>query len=123
MHQRSVVPLRAGGSCRWIATRPGQVERHARLGAVRHAALLRGARRPGRPVSRKPLALDLHLMLDNSSTQKTALVRHWLAKHPHVLLHFTRTSASWLNVVECWFSLLTARQLQRGTFRSTHALE
>lgn len=70
-----------------------------------------------------PPALDLHLVLDNSSTHKTPLIHRWLLRHPRVHLHFTPTSSSWLNLVECWFSLLTRRRLARGAFRSTHALE
>ena len=70
-----------------------------------------------------PAELELHLILDNSSTHKTPLIRRWLLRHPRVHLHFTPTSASWLNLVECWFALLTTRQLARGSFRSTVALE
>jgi transposase len=70
-----------------------------------------------------PSGLDVHLVLDNAATHKTGLIHRWLAKRPHFHLHFTPTSASWLNLVEGWFSLLTRRQLQRGVFRSTHALE
>jgi transposase len=70
-----------------------------------------------------PAELELHLILDNSSIHKTPLIRRWLLRHPRVHLHFTPTSASWLNLVECWFALLTRRQLARGTFRSTRALE
>jgi len=70
-----------------------------------------------------PLALDLHLVLDNSSIHKTPLIHRWLVRHPRVHLHFTPTSASWLNLVECWFALLTTRRLARGAFRSTWALE
>lgn len=62
-------------------------------------------------------------MLDNASTHKTLLIHRWLLRHPRVHLHFTPTSGSWLNLVECWFSLLTARQLKRGRFRSTRSLE
>jgi transposase len=70
-----------------------------------------------------PPELELHLILDNSSIHKTPLIRRWLLRHPRVHLHFTPTSASWLNLVECWFALLTTRQLARGSFRSTYALE
>lgn len=70
-----------------------------------------------------PPDLDLHLVLDNASTHKAPTVRRWLAKRPRYHLHFTPTSASWLNMVEGWFALLTARQIRRGTFRSTRALE
>jgi len=70
-----------------------------------------------------PPELELHLILDNSAIHKTPLIHRWLVRHPRVHLHFTPTSASWLNLVECWFALLTTRQLARGSFRSTRALE
>jgi transposase len=70
-----------------------------------------------------PPALDLHLILDNSSIHKTPLIQRWLVRHSRVYLHCTPTSASWLNLVECWFALLTTRRLVRGAFRSTWALE
>jgi transposase len=70
-----------------------------------------------------PPELELHLILDNSSIHKTPLIHRWLLRHPRVHLHFTPTSASWLNLVECWFALLTSRRLARGSFRSTRALE
>ena len=70
-----------------------------------------------------PPHLDLHLVLDNSSIHKTPLIHRWLVRHSRVHLHFTPTSASWLNLVECWFALLTTRRLARGAFRSTRALE
>jgi transposase len=63
------------------------------------------------------------LILDNASTHKSPLIHRWLVRHPRVHLHFTPTSGSWLNLVECWFSVLTARQLKRGRFGSTRALE
>jgi transposase len=70
-----------------------------------------------------PADLDVHLVLDNLKTHKTRLVRDWLAKRPRWQLHFTPTSASWLNLVECWFALLSRRRLQRGAFTSTDDLE
>lgn len=70
-----------------------------------------------------PPGLDVHLALDNASTHKAPLIQRWLATRPRYHLHCTPTSASWLTLVEAWFSLLTARQLRRGVFRSTHALE
>lgn len=70
-----------------------------------------------------PEGLDAHLVLDNASTHKAPLIQRWLMKRPRYHVHFTPTSSSWLNLVECWFSILTRRQLQRGTHRSTHALE
>jgi len=70
-----------------------------------------------------PPALAVHLILDNYGTHKTALIRRWLAKRPRFHLHFTPTGASWLNLVERWFALLTEKQLRRGVHRSTRELE
>jgi transposase len=70
-----------------------------------------------------PPDLDVHLILDNYGTHKTARVRRWLARHPRFQLHFTPTSASWLNLVERWFALLTQKQIKRGAHRSVRALE
>jgi transposase len=70
-----------------------------------------------------PADLDVHLVLDNAATHKTKLVHDWLLKRPRWHLHFTPTSASWLNLVEGWFALLTRQRLQRGVFTSTADLE
>jgi len=70
-----------------------------------------------------PAALDLHLILDNYGTHKTPLIRRWLVRHPRFHLHFTPTSASWINLVERWFAMLTEKQIRRGIHRSTHELE
>ena len=70
-----------------------------------------------------PPDLDIHLVLDNYATHKTPRVHRWLAKRPRYTLHFTPTSASWLNLVERWFAALTEKQLRRGVFRSTRELE
>jgi transposase len=70
-----------------------------------------------------PPHLDVHLILDNYGTHKTALIRRWVAKRPRYHLHFTPTGASWLNLVERWFALLTEQQLRRGVHRSTRELE
>jgi transposase len=70
-----------------------------------------------------PQQLDVHLILDNYGTHKTQLIRDWLAKRPRFHLHFTPTSASWLNLVERWFAQLTEKQLRRGVHRSTKELE
>lgn len=69
-----------------------------------------------------PKDLDLHVILDNSSTHKTEDVNKWLGKHPRIKLHFTPTSASWLNAVEGWFSQLERRALYRGTFSNVKEL-
>lgn len=70
-----------------------------------------------------PAELAVHLILDNYATHKTPLIQRWLAKRPRYHLHFTPTSASWLNMVERWFLDLTNKQIRRGTHRSTVALE
>jgi len=70
-----------------------------------------------------PADLDLHLVLDNYATHKTPAVKAWLARHPRYHLHFTPTSASWLNQVERWFALLTEKQIRRGVHRSIDDLK
>jgi len=70
-----------------------------------------------------PPGLEVHLVLDNLKTHKTRLIHDWLVKRPRWHLHFTPTSASWLNLVECLFALLTRRRLERGTFTSTDHLK
>jgi transposase len=70
-----------------------------------------------------PQDLDLHLVLDNYATHKTPRVKEWLIKHPRFHLHFTPTSASWLNLVERWFAELTNRKLKRSAHRSVTELE
>jgi transposase len=69
-----------------------------------------------------PAGLDVHLVLDNSSTHKTPAIQRWLAAHPRFVLHFTPTSASWLNLVERWFGELTNKLLRRGAHRSVRQL-
>jgi transposase len=69
-----------------------------------------------------PAELDVHLVLDNSSTHKTPAIQRWLAAHPRFVLHFTPTSSSWLNLVERWFSELTTKKLRRGAHRSVRDL-
>lgn len=66
---------------------------------------------------------DLHLICDNYGTHKHPAVRQWLAQHPRFHLHFTPTSASWLNLVERWFARITDEAIRRGSFDSTRALE
>ena len=70
-----------------------------------------------------PHNLDVHLILDNYATHKTAVIQRWLAKRPRYHLHFTPTGASWLNMVERWFLDLTNKQIRRGVHRSTLDLE
>jgi transposase len=67
--------------------------------------------------------LDVHVVLDNSSTHKTDEVKAWLAKHPRFKLHFTPTSASWMNLVERFFAEITRKRIRRGAFASVAELE
>jgi len=70
-----------------------------------------------------PAGLDVHLVMDNYGTHKTATINAWFARHPRFHVHFTPTSASWLNQVERWFATLTEKYIRRGTHRSTRQLE
>src|SRR5215469_6134863 len=70
-----------------------------------------------------PSHLDVHLVMDNYCTHKTPSIKAWFARHPRFHVHFTPTSASWLNQVERWFASLTEKYLRRGTHRSTRQLE
>jgi len=70
-----------------------------------------------------PAELDLHLIIDNSSTHGTPEVKAWLSDNPRIHLHRTPTSASWLNAVEGWFSRLERRALRRGRFTSVAQLK
>lgn len=65
---------------------------------------------------------ELHVILDNSSTHKTPAVQAWLRAHPRVHFHFTPKGASWLNLVEAWFSILTRKSIRRGSFETVRAL-
>ena len=70
-----------------------------------------------------PNDLDVHIVMDNYATHKTKAIRDWFAKRPRWQVHFTPTSASWINQVERFFALLTEKQLRRGVHRSTKELE
>jgi len=72
-----------------------------------------------------PPELDIHLILDNYSTHKSADVQRWLKpkKRRRFHFHFTPTSSSWLNQVERWFGLITDKMIRRGTFHSVEELE
>jgi transposase len=69
-----------------------------------------------------PEHLDIHVVLDNSSTHKTPAINKWLLRHRRFHFHFTPTSSSWLNLVERWFAELTNRMLRRSAHRSTKEL-
>ena len=86
----------------------------------RAAEFIRFLKRIDRSV-KKPL--DVHLILDNYGTHKTAEVKAWLVAHPRFQLHFTPTSASWLNLVERFFAEITTKRIRRGVFTSVGQLE
>src|SRR6187399_2203760 len=70
-----------------------------------------------------PSRLDLHLIVDNYSTHKTPAVKRWIKAHPRFHLHFTPTSASWLNMVERFFAEITRKRIRRGAFKSVAELK
>ncbi|HYD10380.1 MAG TPA: IS630 family transposase [Acidimicrobiales bacterium] len=69
-----------------------------------------------------PDHLDVHVVLDNSSTHKTPSIQRWLVRHPRFTFHFTPTYSSWLNLVERWFAELSTKWIKRGTHRSVRDL-
>jgi transposase len=126
---------------------PGQVERHthdyARHGTTslfaalnvatgevigtchrrhRHQEFLKFLKQLDEQVERTP-GTEIHLILDNYGTHKAPAVQRWFARHPEYHLHFTPTSASWLNMVERFFAEITEKRIRRGAFRSVKALE
>lgn len=127
-----------------LPMRPGQIERHThdyiRHGTTSLFAALDAksgeivgechARHRAREFRRflntidanVPAGLDVHLILDNYATHKAPTVHRWLAAHPRYHLHFTPTSASWINLVERWFAELDRKQLRRGNFHGTDEL-
>jgi transposase len=62
--------------------------------------------------------VPLHVVVDNYATHSHPRVTAWLAKHPRIILHFTPTGASWLNLVEVFFGIITRQAIRRGTFTS-----
>ena len=98
-----------------VATGKVTAESRARHTAVDFLAFLRR-------LDRAYPEQELHVILDNVSTHKTAAVRAWLDRHPRITFHFTPTSASWMNQVETWFSVLSRQSIRRGSFASVKAL-
>ena len=72
---------------------------------------------------RTPAGLALHLIVDNYATHKTPAVKRWLKAHPRFHLHFTPTSASWLNMVERFFAEIIRNRIRRGAFKSVAELK
>jgi transposase len=65
---------------------------------------------------------DIHIVLDNHSAHSTAEVEEWMAKNPRVQFHFTPKGASWMNMVEGWFGIITRKSIRRGSFDTLRAL-
>lgn len=126
-----------------LPLKPGQVERHThdykRNGTLSLFAALEvatgrvtneaRARHTGddflaflRRLAREYPTGEVHVILDNVSTHKTPDVQAWLGRHKRFTFHFTPTSASWMNQVETWFSILTRQAIRRGSFESVRAL-
>ena len=74
-------------------------------------------------VAKRHPKLEIHMVLDNYRTHKHPVVREWLEANPRFHLHFTPTSASWMNQVETWFSILQRKTIRRGVFRSVGSLQ
>jgi transposase len=70
-----------------------------------------------------PRRFDVHIIMDNYCTHKTALIRNWFAKRPRFHVHFTPTYGSWLSLVERWFAELTMKQLRRGVYHNVTQLK
>lgn len=69
-----------------------------------------------------PADLDVHLIIDNYATHKHPKVKAWLARRARFHVHFTPTYASWLNLVERWFGIITQQAIRRGSFANVKTL-
>jgi transposase len=67
-----------------------------------------------------PAELDVHVLMDNYATHKTAAIQRWMVRRPRFYVHFTPTSASWLNQVKRFFAALTEKKIRRNSFRSSN---
>ena len=65
---------------------------------------------------------SLHLVMDNYAAHKTPEIKAWLAANPRVVVHFTPTHASWMNLVEVWFSIIERQAIHRGSYTSVKDL-
>jgi transposase len=70
-----------------------------------------------------PAGKTIHAIADNYTTHKHSKVKDWLAEHPRWTFHFTPTSASWINAVEGFFSIITRKRIRRGVFKSVTELK
>ena len=88
----------------------------------RHQEFLRFLKHVDQIIEKGPKT-EIHLIMDNYATHKTPAVRRWLTRHPEYHVHFTPTSASWLNQVERFFAEITNKRIRRSAFRSVNALK
>jgi transposase len=88
----------------------------------RHQEFLRFLKHLARAYPDHGDGTELHLVMDNYATHKRPEIKAWLAANPRITVHFTPTSASWLNLVEVWFSIIERQAIHRGTFGSVREL-
>jgi transposase len=88
----------------------------------RHQEFLRFLKHVDKAYPDRGDGAQLHLVMDNYATHKRTEVRDWLAANPRIRVHFTPTSASWMNLVEVWFGIIERQAIRRGTFRSVRDL-
>jgi transposase len=88
----------------------------------RHTEFLRFLKHVARAYPDDASGTELHLVMDNYATHKRPEIRAWLAANPRIHVHFTPTSASWLNLVEVWFGIIERQAIHRGTFGSVRDL-
>ena len=130
---QTMLPLREGmvASKSWEYVRNGTIDLFAALNILdgtvvtqlhkrhRHQEFLIFLREIDEKV---PEELDVHMVLDNLGTHDTPEVKRWFERHQRFKLHFTPTDASWLNLVEAWFNMLTQKQIRRNSFANVRAL-
>jgi transposase len=97
-----------GDICERLGPAVEQLFRNVRFQAARQNAI----------EAEVPAGKVIHAVLDNYAVHKHPKVRAWLGRHPRWVVHFTPTSASWLNAVEGFFAKLTKRRLKPGVFKS-----
>jgi len=130
---QTILALRPGmvASRSWEYERKGKIDLFAALSILDGTVVTQLHRRHRhqefliflREIDEKvPKELDVHMVLDNLGTHSTPDVKRWFVRHPRFKLHFTPTDASWLNMVESWFSQLADRQIRRNSFPHATAL-
>jgi transposase len=88
----------------------------------RHQEFLRFLKQVTRAYPDDGTGRRLHLIMDNYAAHKRVEIRDWLAANPRVQVHFTPTSASWMNLVEVWFGIIERQAIHRGSYRSVREL-